>query len=209
MWKKLLDTKDLIAYEKSLKNAKIRLEARLKNNRWRVYKTYNPVVRDIDAKESISQVKEYIAASRDEAQLLLNDLQHEDDSVSVKSNLGMKMLKLDMRRCYKEEFVEKWKFTIDDFSEDNFVVARFDAEIKLDVILHERYNPLEKQILEKLISSLGLKEISNRIKYDFYYFKRHSAKCRVYEKPGDKEMLARLEFSLDQVNNASNTDNDS
>ena len=69
-WKKLLDTKDLIAYEKSTKAVKVRIEARFRKNRWRIYKTYN--FRQGD--EWVSHVKEYIAASQEETNVLLGEL---------------------------------------------------------------------------------------------------------------------------------------
>ncbi|MFT4297599.1 MAG: hypothetical protein ACMXX5_00220 [Candidatus Woesearchaeota archaeon] len=190
-WKKLLDTKDLIAYEKSTKKSKITIEARLKKNKWRVYKTYN-----FQGTERISHVKEYIASSLAEARQLLSELKDEQE-LSWKDLDSSKTIKLDMSRCYKEEYVEKWKFQIDDFSDDNIIIARFDSEVHLDIILHEKYNHLEKVLLEKLIDVLGLKEISNKIRYDFFYFKRHSAKKRVYEKPSARDLIAQIELDLE------------
>jgi len=191
-WKKLLDTNDLIAYEKSTKTATIRIEARFRKRRWRIYKTYNFK----DNGEWISHVKEYIATSLDEAKELLVDLKEEQD-LTLKDVELCRILKIELSRCYKEEFVEKWMFSIDDFNEDNFVIVRFDSEVQMDIILHDRYNHLEKQLLEKFIKALGLKDISNKIRYDFFYFKKHSAKRRIYKKPADKELVAQLEFNID------------
>jgi hypothetical protein len=189
-WKKLLETKDLIAYEKATDKAKMRIEARYKKNRWRVYKTYN-----FNGKESINHVKEYIATSLDEAKQLLLELKQEPD-ISFDKIVSADSIKLDIVRCYKEEFVEKWKFKIDDFNEDNLIIIRFDSEVQLDVILHERYNYLEKSLLEKFIKILGLKDVSNKIKYEFFYFKRHSAKRRIYQDSLDKNLVAEVELNL-------------
>jgi len=191
-WKKLLDTKDLIAYEKSTKAVKVRIEARFRKNRWRIYKTYN--FRQGD--EWISHVKEYIAASQEEANVLLGELKGERELTLDDVNCSTP-LRVELSRCYKEDFIEKWKFKVDDFNEDNFVIVRFDSQVKMDIVLHERYNLLEKELLDKFIHSLGLKDISNKIQYDFFYFKRHSAKRRVYKKPVDKDLIAQFEFKVD------------
>jgi hypothetical protein len=191
VWKKLLDNKELIAYEKSTRKARIRIEARFKNQRWRIYKTYNFK----KGEERVSHVKEYIATTTEEARQLLTELRKEDE-LQLK-DIRKQKLDLGLRRCYKEDYVEKWKFTIDNFSQDNFVFLRFEEQVKLDIVLHENYNHLERAILEKLIYALGLKDMSNKIRYDFFYFKRHSAKRRVYKEELDREILAQMEFKID------------
>jgi hypothetical protein len=193
VWKKLLETKDVIAYEKASNKFKVRIEARLNRDRWLVYKTYN----FIDGQERISHVKEYVANSTEEARELLTDLKNEND-LTIKDISSSYPIKIELKRCYKEEYVEKWKFKIDEFSDDNFIVVHYDEQIKLDIILHDRYNLLEKQILGKIINSLGLKDISSTIHYDFYYFRKHSAKRRIYQDKADKEVIAKMEFSYDQ-----------
>jgi len=189
-WKKLLDTQDLIAYEKVQQDLTVRIEARFKKNRWRVYKTHN-----FNGGET-SHVKEYVASSIQEARDLVSELRREP-SVTQTQAIKKTPFTLSIKRCYKEEFVEKWNFTIDAYNEDNFVIIRFDSEIKMDIVLHDAYNEFEKEILEELISSLGLKDISDRICYDFFYFKKHAAKRRVYQKPLDQELVAQLEFNID------------
>jgi hypothetical protein len=190
VWKKLLDTKDLIAYEKFTDKAKIRLEARFKKDKWRVYKTYN-----FSEDDNTNYVKEYIASSIYEAKQLISELKIEKE-VSLRDIKKKTIINLDIKRCYKEEFVEKWKFKIDDFNDDNLIIVRFDSEVHMDIILHERYNYLEKDLLEKIINILGLKDVSNKIRYDFFYFKRHSAKRRIYQKPVNQDLVAQIELDL-------------
>jgi len=185
-WKKLLDTQEVIAYEKNLSHSTVRIEARYKQNRWRIYKTHS--FEDLDK----THVKEYIASSLKEARDLLLELKKETDIVVIEKSFS-----LDLKRCYKEEFVEKWNFKIDNYNADNFAIVRLDSEIKLDIVLHDKYNHLEKEVLDKLIDSLGLKDLSDRICYDFFYFKKHSAKRRVYQKPVDHELVAQMEFNYD------------
>ena len=187
-WKKLLEASDVIAYEKATDAGTVRIEARLKRDRWRIYKTQSRTDKDT------TQVKEYIASSLEEAKELVSDLRQEEE-FGFHDNLMP--LSIDMKRCYKEEYVEKWKFSIDNFSEDNFVIVRFDAEIKLDIVLHDRYNILERELLNKLIEVLGLRDMSDKICYDFFYFRKHSAKRRVYQQPDEEELIAQLEFSID------------
>lgn len=193
-WKKLLETNDLIAYEKVSKAKKIRLEARFENQRWRIYKTYNF---DNLKENSISHVQEYIAYSIDETHFLLEDLRNEKE-IELLDLPETKTFSLDLKRVYKEEYVEKWKFMIDDFNVDNFIIIRYDSTICMDIILHDKYNSLEKVLLEKLIDNLGLKDISAKIQYDFFYFKKHSAKRRVYRNKEADELIAQLEFKIDQ-----------
>lgn len=192
-WKKLLETNDLIAYEKVSKSKTVRLEARFEKQRWRIYKTYNFENGD---NESISHVQEYIAASVDETYALLDDLKSEKD-ITLSELPETKTFSLELKRIYKEEYVEKWKFKIDDFNVDNFVVIRYDETICMDIILHDKYNSIERYLLERLIDSLGLKDISSKIQYDFFYFKKHSAKRRVYKQKEADELIAHLEFKLD------------
>jgi len=194
VWKKLLETNDLIAYEKSSKTKKVRLEARFENQRWRIYKTYNF---DNDIGEAITHVQEYIASSTDEAHILLDDLRSEKD-ITLSELPEIQLCTIELKRVYKEEFVEKWKFKIDDFNTDNFLVVRYDNTVILDIILHDKYNSIEKALLEKLIDSLGLKDISSKIQYDFFYFKKHSAKRRVYKQKEEEELIAHMEFRLDK-----------
>jgi len=196
-WKKLLDSKDLIAYEKSSSQMKVHLEARFKNNRWIVYKTYN----FLHGTEWINHVKEYTAASTSEAKQLLITLQKEDD-IQFQDLTKFGPIAMQLKRCYKEDFVEKWKFSIDQFSDDNFVIVRYDSEIKLDIVLHDVYDHNEKEILDKVIESLGLREISDTIQYEFFYFKKHSAKRRVYRKKQDQTILAQMEYTLNRLDDA-------
>lgn len=192
-WKKLLQTNDLIAYEKVCKGKKVRLEARFENSRWRIYKTYN-----FDNKEndSITHVQEYIAFSLDETQTLIDDLILEKD-IELSDLPEVNTFSIDLKRIYKEEFVEKWKFRLDDSIIDNFIIVRYDETICLDIILHDKYNCVEKKLLEKIIENLGLKDISQKIQYDFFYFKKHSAKRRIYREKESDELVAHLEFKLD------------
>ena len=191
LWKKLLETNELIAYEKASSDIKVRIEARNRKNGWVVYKTYNFK----DGEGWVSHVKEYTAKTREEIKYLLKELKKENDiSLNEISQTGR--LQIELKRCYKEDFVEKWRFKIDDFNDDNFLVVLYDSEIQFDVIMHDRYNNNEKEIINKLIDALGLKDISSKIRYNIFYFKKHSAKRRVYEKD-DKEIVAKVEFNID------------
>ncbi|MFT4304273.1 MAG: hypothetical protein ACMXYG_06930 [Candidatus Woesearchaeota archaeon] len=191
VWKKLLDTNEVIAYEKKARDKKIRLEARFRKNRWRIYKTYNFNSGD----NWITHVKEYIACSLDETRNLLLELKKEKD-VTLSDFMKFNKVNLDLQRCYKEEFVEKWKLAINDSIEDNYVHVRFDEIIKLDIIIHSKYDAIEKVLLDKIIKSLGLRDMSNKIQYDFFYYTRHSAKRRIYEDHMDDELIAQMEFNI-------------
>lgn len=197
-WKKLLEAADVIAYEKATDTGTVRIEARLKRDRWRIYKTQSRSDKDT------THVKEYIASSLEEAKEVVSDLRQEEEGFHD----NLMPLSIDLKRCYKEEYVEKWKFSLDNFSDDNFIIVRFDAEIKLDIILHDRYNVLERELLNKLIEVLGLRDMGDKICYDFFYFRKHSAKRRVYQQPDAEELIAQLEFSIDSSTTNEMADSD-
>ena len=191
-WKKLLETKDLIAYEKSKNDFKVRIEARSKDKGWLIYKTYN----FLTGEDHITHVREYVAKSIEETRQLLTELKKEHD-ITLKEVAHTGKVKLELKRCYKEDYVEKWRFKIDSYNSDNFVVIRYDDEINMDIVMHDRYNYVEKDIFNKLVDALGLKGMTDKIRYDFFYFTKHSAKRRIYKKKDKEGMVAKLEFSID------------
>ena len=70
VWKKLSQTEDLISFEKKKKNLNIRIECRLNNKKWEIFKTYS------DGTKS-SFIEEYQADTKEEA-LDLVDKRSED-----------------------------------------------------------------------------------------------------------------------------------
>jgi hypothetical protein len=195
-WKKLLESSEIIAYEKVDSKMVARIEARNKNNLWLVYKTYTKKNSD----PSRSQVSEYLAKTFEETQQLIEDLKRDDDLPVHKSSSSLKKPEIKLKRIFKEDFLEKWQVEIDNFNEDNYIIIRYDSEIKFDLILHERYNPFEKELITSIIDSLGLKDLTDKIRYDIFYYRKHTAKRRVYRKEPKGVIYAKLSFGVEEDN---------
>jgi len=169
-WKKLDETEDLLSYEKKNEDIKIRIEARLVDGRWTVFKTYFN-------EQGNRFVEEFNVPDRNVLNDFLIDLQKEKD-LTVKDiekikEMQEKDLKLKVKRDYKEDYVEKWMFGIGKDPTTNFISIRFDNCIRGDIVLHSRYRYLEKKITKNLIEMLGLKEMSESIELNIYYFKNN------------------------------------
>ena len=106
-WKKIAESNDIIVFENETKKHKIKIEARKRNNGWEVFKTR------IDG-DSSNLISEHFIEDRKQALKLINRLKR--DTSLFRSRQGI-MLK----RVYKEEFLEKWTFTIDDENIKNFL----------------------------------------------------------------------------------------
>jgi len=52
-------------------------------------------------------------------------------------------------------------------------LIKFDDDIKVDVVMHEKYTRSEKSIMEHVENNLGLEELGDSIQYDVFYYKQH------------------------------------
>jgi len=100
-WKKVAESEDLIVFEKKLKDSKLKIEARKTDElMWEVFKT------QIKG-DSSNLVSEYVLNSKKQVNDLIRTLKEEDPELkNVASSISMS-------RVYKEEFVEKWNFRVD------------------------------------------------------------------------------------------------
>jgi hypothetical protein len=146
----------------------IRIEGSLnKKGQWDIYKVY------YDGK-GLNYVEEYSAEDRDKALYLINKLK-DKKQLTIKEikqikSLENKSLFLEFKRIYKEEYIEKWDFSLDKSIKNNFVLVKFDEKIRLDIVVHEKYKILENHIIQKIVEILGLKELVCEIIWNIYYF---------------------------------------
>ncbi len=162
MWKKTVESKDLIVFEKILKKFKLKIEARKNGDIWEVFKTR--------INENSSElISEHYLESKKEVLKLINRLMKDKKTAPSK-----KKALITLRRVYKEDFLEKWFFNINNEPINNFIIIKYDTKIMADLILHEKYSFIEKDILNKIESYLGLRELGELITYEKYYFKKHS-----------------------------------
>ncbi len=171
MWAKKAETDDLISYEKKHQGRAIRIEARLVNGKWEIYKTYH---RD----EQCDYVEEYKTDHKQKALDLIETLKKEKDLTLQEINkikkFEGKKINLKLKRAYKEYDVEKWYFSINNEGFINFVVARYAEEIHVDIVLHEKYRYYESKILDELDEMLKLADFGH-IHEHVYFFKKHTA----------------------------------
>lgn len=198
-WRKLFETQDTIAYEKKKKELDIRIEARSRENAaWDVYKIYHPKqVRK--KKKDLNLIQEFNTATKSEAVTLMKKLMEEKDldiqTIKEKKPEHQDTLQLELKREYKEEYLEKWVFSLDNFQHENILFVRFDAEIHMDVVLNEIYIGTEDAIVQRIIERLGIRSINPQLNITIYYFSKQK---RIQEKKDlpEKLLLARLEMEL-------------
>ena len=196
-WKLILDNSELISYELTSKDLRVRIEARQTDeNMWTIFKTYHD-----DA--SFTYTQEYRAPSRDEAQKIIASLQNE--KVLSKAELHdlklvqAKKIALKVKRQFKDYNVEKWNFAVNDEAYENVVYVR-DADVSdVSIIMHEKNKQFEANILYELKSVLGFETSDLDIKQELYYY---STKSDDYKKNN------KLNFVFGNVEMGFDTPND-
>ncbi len=193
-WKQVVNSPDLISYELTTKELRVRLEARNdeENESWVVFKTYFD-----DA--TLNYTQEYRTKTLDEAQRLLSHLQKE--KLPSKAELyeqkveQAKKVEIHLKRHFKDYNVEKWNFAVNDNSYENAVYVR-DADVSdVSIILHERHKPLEANILHELRVILGMDGSELDIKQELYYYTTKSESVQKTKKMG--LFLGGFEMGLD------------
>ncbi len=166
-WKKVAESKELIILEKELKDYKIKIEARkIDDSSWEVFKT------KVNG-ESSSLISEYNLDTEHQVKKVIEKLMKDDISkTQIRTPQKTNSLEISLKRIYKEEYIEKWFFFIGNDNIKNFLVAKFDNNITVDVVMHEKYRHYEKSILSYIEEKLGLKELGETISHDIYYFKK-------------------------------------
>lgn len=184
VWKKIAESKELIILEKEQKDYKFKIEARKTEDlSWEVFKTK---VKG----EASHLLSEYTLGDMSEVKNLIEKLKKED---SPNAGIAKKNVSLSLKREYKEEFVEKWFFNIGKDKFKNFIVVKFDETISADIVLHEKYKPIEKSVLSQLEEKLGLNEIAEDSNFSLYYFRKQNS---VKKKNPSEYNLVDVEFGF-------------
>ncbi len=192
MWKLLVNSQEIISFEKRKRNLNIRIEARKNSrNRWEVFKTYN-------YKNHYNVVKEYKTVNRNDAERLVHQLKEERD-LSVPEIMRIKEmeaqpLNLDMKRVYKEYEVEKWEFTLFKHDERNVVIVRFADALMLDLVLHMRYKNVAERVVKEIVKMLGAEELGIDVLQDIFFYEQNVKRATKGEK---KMLMGSVEMGFD------------
>ena len=171
-WKLILDNPELISYELTSKELRVRIEARQTDeNIWTIFKTYHD-------NASFTYTQEYRTQSRDEAQKIITSLQNE--KILSKTELHdlklvqAKKVAVKVKRQFKDYNVEKWNFSVNDDAYENVVYVR-DADVSdVSIIMHEKNKQFEANILYELKTVLGFETSDLDIKQELYYYSTKS-----------------------------------
>jgi hypothetical protein len=188
MWKKIVDSTDTISFEKKGKiNA--RIEARLENNKWKVFVHYFSTT-------GIDHFEEYGAERKEDALAVIKSIMKKRISNQEIEKIkleGKKNLSLDVKRCYHEYSVEKWEFRIRPDSEQNLLFIRNDEITEIDAVMHAKYKQHEEKIIDKLKEIFSFGDFEAEINI-FYY--NESSKSKI--KAGRSRIITgKIEFGYD------------
>ena len=174
MWNKTVESKEIIVFEKHLKDYKLKIEARKNGPTWEVFKTKI-------SENSSDLISEHVLEDKNHVIKLIEKLKNDNKITPLKKHINV-----TLNRVYKEEFFEKWFFKVNDEELKNFIIIKFDSKINVDVVIHEKYSFSENQIINQIEDFLGLRELGDSIKYEIYYFKKHTQES---QKPIDTEYI--------------------
>jgi hypothetical protein len=162
-WKKLIDSRELIVIEGNYKGNRIKIEARLnEKNEWSLYEIR---IRG----DNSDLIKEFNFKTRSDVIRTIQRLLSEKNP--LKSNVYRRAPRIELKRLFKEELVEKWGFIIANEKISNFIYIIYGESIKADVVIHTKYKSLERFILSVIEEKLSLKDFSDEIIYDVFYYK--------------------------------------
>lgn len=183
MWKKVIETCEVLVYETSMPKLDIRIEARKEESkenpitqesnseRWVIYLKYV-------AQNSINFNEEFFCKNIEETKEMINCLMESqlktfNDIVSLKISQTQE-LKVDIKRTSKDYNSEGWVFRVNKEPVNNRIFIRDSDIMDVDVILYEQYKINEERIIQKLIEVLGLSNNDSRTKITIHYCKSTS-----------------------------------
>ncbi len=171
-WKEIANSDEVICCQTNSKEISVTIEARQKEDMaWEIYRIYH------NGRQCL-HIDEYTAETRHHAEELMEKLKSEKMptrkeimSYARKSCGGTET---KIKRIYKEPFVEKWMLNINNLRDSGFLVVRYGDEIEMDIILNNRLERYEKDILSDINKTLGIKRNIEDIRQNIYYFTRSS-----------------------------------
>lgn len=171
MWKKTIDTTDVVSYEYVDTGLRCILEARHNSEEqcWDIFHTFF-------SKGHQNYTSSFTATNRDDALKLLQSLQErrllsdkEIDAIRLQD--GRRLL-IDIKRAFNDYNVEKWVFVIGKDLFENVLYLRDHDVITLDIIMHESYKVKEERIVKELLKILGLRHTDADIQKTIFYYSR-------------------------------------
>ena len=168
MWKTVLETEDVLIYEKTLAKLLVRIEARKENEGpWILYKKYST------HNNTINYTEDFTCKSMEEAKELVTCLQNSKiKTVQEITELKLtqnKDIKIEIKRNFRDYNCEGWMFNVNDGEFCNKVFVREKDYIEADVILNDLYRPLEGKIVHKLVDVLGISDELTKTKIVVHY----------------------------------------
>lgn len=171
MWRKTIDTTDVVSYEYVDKVLRCILEARYNQEEqcWDIFHTFF-------SKGHQNYTSSFTATTRDDALKLLHSLRErrllnsdEIDNLRLEEN---KCLLIDIKRIFNDYNVEKWSFSIGKDPFENILYLRDHDVVVLDIIMHESYKTKEERIIKELLKILGLRQTDADIQRTILYYSR-------------------------------------
>jgi hypothetical protein len=194
VWKKVAESKDLIIFENSLKNHKLKIEARKKHTGWEVFQT------KIKGENS-SLLSEFSLDNKDQVKDLIEKLKKK--VIPPSKARDNKSINLYMKRAYKEDYVEKWLFFIGESKSNNVVIVKYGPTIYVELILDEKFTSFERVIISQIEDRLGLKDEGQVINYNLYYFRKHSSISKESEPEYNVDFMdMEFGFNDEDINSA-------
>ena len=188
MWKCVINTKDLKTYESVDDNLQVCIEARQNNSFWEIYKTYRS--------NNLTFTEEYEANNIEEARDIINKMKNDvvDEKTLKKIDYLRKNLVVKVKRVFKEDNVEKWKFSVGSEKFENIIIIRYsEKDIEMDIIANERLKFIESEILDEIYRILGMNDFGSEVIQNIYFFSKKSSFFNDYEEKG---MMNRIEVGF-------------
>ncbi|MBI2547811.1 hypothetical protein HYW21_00515 [Candidatus Woesearchaeota archaeon] len=191
MWKKIAHTTEFMSYEHEQGQVRVYIEARQdETKRWTIFKTYRTA-------QTTSCSEEYSAESKEDAEALIQRLMKEKvpsaEQINELQKLSHQRYLIKAFRAYKEPESEKWFFTVDQEKIPNILIVRYADRIEIDIVMHEKYKPLEKKILREITDILGTDDMGFEVVQDIYYYDKHS---HVKRMPKHKMVIGKIEMGF-------------
>lgn len=190
-WIVLDNASDIVSLEKKSGTLTIRIEARLVDGAWSIFKTY------FDAK-NFNHVEEYYAESITETLEMIEKLKNEKELTKSQILALRRQQKEDVtiqvRRIFKELDSEKWNFTVNQENGTNFFIINYEDAIQIDIVLFEKYAPFEKQIVSEITKTMGIEKYGVDTMINIYYFSKR--KKQTHEQDKQQVMIGKIDIGF-------------
>ena len=198
MWKSVVDTDELKTFECNKSGLQVCIEARSNKHFWEIYKTYRS--------QNITFTEEYEATSNEEAKRIISRMKSEiiDKKMVDKIDYLRKNLQINVRRVFKNDNVEKWKFSVNSDHYTNVAIIRYGIkDVEMDIIADEQYRFIETELLDELFRVLGMNDFAKEVIQNIYFF---SKKSSFYNDIDEKELLNKIEVGFRFETESDDTD---